>query len=207
MCQRGNQWYGVEKKTLPALYRFVFPPDYIECKSVVFVCVCEPWWGFFLECSPPPPSIAQHFPHFKRSRGRHGDPDLWTVELFFCLSVAGGKTAGTHSCMWLLMLRCCVLLFGAGVDFYRNIQRCYCTWTRVFGCCRVGFRGSGRVTAASAPRPPPLPPHGKWSSQYIYTSLKPLLKTDDCSFRAQWISMNILDCSNWLCAIVTMEIQ
>lgn len=52
-----------------------------------------------------------------------------------------------------------------------------------------------------------LCPHGKWSSQYIYTSLKPLLKTDDCSFRAQWISRNILDCSNWLCAIVMMEIQ
>lgn len=40
-----------------------------------------------------------------------------------------------------------------------------------------------------------------------HVSSKPLLKTDDCSFRARWISINILDCSNWLCAIVMMENQ
>lgn len=144
----------------------------ISSVNLLFSCVCVSRDEvFFLNAPPLPHLLHNTFLTSSVLEVVDGDPDLWTVELFFCLSVAGGKTAGTHSCMWLLMLRCCVLLFGAGVDFYRNIQRCYCTWTRVFGCCRVGFRGSGRVTAASAPRPPPPSPHTGSEVLSIFTHL------------------------------------
>lgn len=138
--------------------------------NLLFLCVCV--WAVMRFFSW---MLAPHLSHdtFLASSVLEvvdSDPDLWTVELFFCLSVAGGKTAGTRSCMWLLMLRCCVLLFGAGVDFYRNIQRCYCTWTRVFGCCRVGFLGGGRVSAASAPRSSPPPTRKVKFSVYLHIS-------------------------------------
>lgn len=79
--------------------------------------------------------------------------DLWTVELSV-FSVAGGKLlVHTAVCdFW-----CCgVVLFYSGWGFVagffriRRIQRCYCTWKRVFCCCWVG---SGRVTMSTAPCP------------------------------------------------------
>ena len=41
----------------------------------------------------------------------------------------------------------------------------------------------------------------------INTFVKPLLKTDDCSRRAQWSSTKELECSSWSGAIVMMETQ
>lgn len=119
--------------------------------------------------------------------------DLWTV----ALSVSQSQVVNCwYTQLYVMFAVLCSFIRGGGVGGCKIIQRCYCMWKRAFFCCcRVGSGGRDAV------------PHGKWSSQYIYTSFKPLLKTDDCSFRAQWISINILNCSNWLCAIVMMEIQ
>lgn len=71
--------------------------------------------------------------------------------------------------------------------------RCVCVWnwmTRIQRCyCNRGGSDGGAV------------------SPCINTFVAPLLKTDDCSRRAQWISIKDLKCSNRLCAIVMMETQ
>lgn len=71
--------------------------------------------------------------------------------------------------------------------------RCVCVWnwmTRIQRCyCNRGGSDGGAVSLC------------------INTFIKPLLKTDDCSCRAQWISVKGLECSIWSCAIVMMETQ
>lgn len=169
------------------------------------MCVCEPWWGFFLECSPPIyRTTLSSLRAFSRSLTATPTCEPWS---FFSVSLSQVVKLLVHAAVcdfW-----CCGVVFfysGRGLIFI-GISRD--ATVRGRGCSvAVGWVFWG-VGGSVRPQRlvPPLPPHGKWSSQYIYTSLKPLLKTDDCSFRAQWISTNILDCSNWLCAIVTMEIQ
>ncbi len=151
------------------------------------------------------PSIAQHFSLRAFSRS---NTTTWLVNRgAFCFSVAGGKLlVHTAVCdFW-----CCGVVFfysgwgfvsgSAGLVFQNKTNPEMLLYVEEGLLLLLGGLGEGYHGYSSLP-------HGKWSSQYIYTSLKPLLKTDDCSFRAQWISINILDCSNWLCAIVMMEIQ
>lgn len=100
--------------------------------------------------------------------------------------------------MWLLMLPCCVVrMEGSGC--------CWAVWTRGFLFVLIGFiclyQEMQEICLGGLTTAP-------WEvkfSLFSHVSSKPLLKTDDCSFRARWISINILDCSNWLCAIVMME--
>lgn len=127
-------------------------PDYIECKSVVCVWTVLRFLERFVFTH-----LLHNTSRFERSRGWILRHDLWTVELSVSLSQVVNCWY-TQLYMTSDVAVLCSFIRGGDLCraapgwFFRirRIQRCYCTWKRVFCCCWVG---SGRATVATAPCP------------------------------------------------------